>query len=455
MSSDERPRETPLAVEAYGLGKSFRIDRRPAQRLRRAVAKRLLGERAIAPERLFWALRDVSLRIAAGETVGIMGVNGSGKSTLLEILAGTLQPSAGGYRMTAPVAALLDLGSGFNPEFTGRENVALQAAVHGYGPREVAARLEEIAAFADIGAFLDRPVKTYSNGMLLRLAFAVATAVEPAVLLVDEVLAVGDEAFQRRCFARMEAMRRAGATVLFTSHDATSVLGLCNRVVLLDRGELLLEGDPKSIVETYHRLSFAAADEREALRRRVVETGRGLGPTRSRRAASPTESVVGEGFDSGLAKPSTTSYTPRGAVIEDPAVWTMSGERVNVLEQGGTYVYSYTVRFTEAHTRVRFGMLIKTKAGYELGGSATSAPERASVEARGIVRVDFRFRCHLLPGVYFLNAGVMAELDGEQTYLHRLLDAAAFRVVAGGCSGATGIVDFDVSPRVSLLADES
>jgi len=449
MSSDDRrPASSSLAVEAYDLGKSFLIDRRPSAPLAQAVLGRLRRRRPGGAKEVFWALRGVSLRVASGETVGIMGVNGSGKSTFLEILAGTLHPSEGGCRVTSPVAALLDLGTGFNAEFTGRENVELQAAVLGYGRRQVAERIADIAEFAEVGPFLDQPVKTYSNGMLLRLAFAVATAVEPAVLLVDEVLAVGDEAFQRRCFSRMEEMRRAGATILFASHDATSVLGLCDRVLLLDRGELLLVGEPKPVVETYHRLCFSVPGERETLRRRVLESGVGLEPAST---AGGSQRSAAAGLDRELVAPSLP-YAQRGAVIEDPEIRSLDGQRLNLLEQDGVYVYAYTVRFSVPCRRVRFGMLVKTKAGYELGGGTTIPGDGGvvDVDAGRVVRIRFRFRCALNPGVYFLNAGVLAEIDGEETYVHRILDAAAFRVIRGDRRGATGIVDFGVDGTVSV-----
>jgi lipopolysaccharide transport system ATP-binding protein len=208
MSSKE------AAIEVTGLSKCYTLYDQPSDRLKQFILPRLqriAGRRVQAYYREFWALRDVSMTIGRGETVGIVGRNGAGKSTLLQVICGTLTPTAGEVRVTGRVAALLELGSGFNPEFTGLENVRTYAAVLGLTPREVDARLDEILAFADIGAFVHQPVKTYSSGMMVRLAFAVASAVDPDILIVDEALSVGDLAFQNKCLRRIESFIEAGA----------------------------------------------------------------------------------------------------------------------------------------------------------------------------------------------------------------------------------------------------
>jgi len=226
--------------------------------------------------REFWALKDVSLDIKKGESVGIVGRNGSGKSTLLQVICGTLAPTGGSVENCGRVAALLELGSGFNPEFTGRENVYVNAAVFGLGEEEVDARFGDIAAFADIGEFIEQPVKTYSSGMVVRLAFAVAINADPEILIVDEALSVGDELFQRKCFSRIEAIRKNGATILFVSHSGNAIVELCDRAVLLDAGEKLAIGEPKHIVGHYQKLLYAPSDKRDAIRGQIRQMdGRG------------------------------------------------------------------------------------------------------------------------------------------------------------------------------------
>lgn len=217
----------------------------------------------------FWALKDVSFEVKKGETVGIIGRNGSGKSTLLQMICGTLSPTGGSVETRGRIAALLELGSGFNPEFTGRKNVYMNAAVLGLSPEEVDARFDDIAACADIGQFIEQPVKTYSSGMVVRLAFAVAINVEPEILIVDEALSVGDELFQRKCFSRIETIKNNGATILFVSHSGGTIVELCDRAVLMDSGEKLAVGVPKQIVGHYQKLLYAPADKHESIREQI------------------------------------------------------------------------------------------------------------------------------------------------------------------------------------------
>ena len=443
-----------LAVSVEGVSKSYRIFARPEDRLKQVLWR---GRRRYFSE--FWALRGISFGIEGGQTVGLMGRNGSGKSTLLEVVAGTLEPTEGHRRTRGRTSAILELGTGFDPDFTGRENARIGAAVAGLSAREVETGLDAILDFAEIGEFIDQPVSTYSSGMLVRLAFAVAVGVQPDVLLVDEALAVGDEAFQRKCYARLREVQEAGAAVLFASHDPTHILSLCSAAILLDEGEMLLFARPKEVVEKYHRLLFAAPEAKAALREQI----RGATPAAAGVSELPSAAAISRGsgedgsrFDPALVPESTVSYQARGAEIQDPRLHTATGERVNVLVRGQSYVYSYRVRFHQAVDGVRFGMLVKTKAGFELGGGSTSSvsePGRETAPGELLV-VQFRFDCRLLPGLYFLNAGVLGQVGGEETYLHRVLDAVAFRVSAEESLLPTGIVDFAVQSRVETVVDE-
>ncbi len=253
-----------VAIRLDGVGKAYRIWRDPAARLKAALwhgaARALppLRDRADAAQAAlchdFHALRNISIEVKRGESLGIIGRNGSGKSTLLQIIAGTLAPTTGRVEIAGRVAALLELGSGFNPEFTGRENVQLNAAILGLSEAQVAARFDDIAAFADIGEFLEQPVKTYSSGMMLRLAFAVQTAVEPDVLIVDEALAVGDMFFQAKCMTRLRRMLDNGLTLLLVSHEPGTLKSLCQRALLLDKGVCLLAGTTDRVAERYFAL---------------------------------------------------------------------------------------------------------------------------------------------------------------------------------------------------------
>ncbi|HVS02572.1 MAG TPA: ABC transporter ATP-binding protein [Thermoanaerobaculia bacterium] len=453
---------TPGSLLARDLGKVYRLYARPADRLRQALRPR---------RRLFHehrALHGVGFSVSAGETVGLVGQNGSGKSTLLQLLAGILGPSAGEVAVAGRVSALLELGAGFDPDASGEENVRVYGAVLGLTRQEIEERFATILDFADIGDSVRQPVRTYSSGMLVRLAFAVAVSIEPDVLLVDEALAVGDEGFQRKCFVRMEAMRRRGVTILLASHDPSAILGFCRRALLLDRGELLLDGAPREVVQRYHRLLFAAPAQREVVRE-AIRRGAGPHPAADETAPaaapeaaapppaeaprSPPGAARTAGFDPALQTRPSESYDPRGARIEDPRVTTLDGRVVNLLVQGEEYLFRYRVRFAAPQQGVRFGMLLKAKSGFELGGGVSAAPERAiaAVAAGSEAEVRFRFACRLVTGTCFLNAGVVAQVDGEESYLHRLLDVVMVRVIPQEGTLATAAVDFAVRAEVSLL----
>jgi len=453
-----------IAIRISNLSKCYQIYDTPRDRLKQFVMprlRRITGKTNKQYFSEFWALKDVSFEIKKGETVGIIGRNGSGKSTLLQMICGTLTPTSGSIQTKGRIAALLELGSGFNPEFTGRENVYMNAAVLGLSKHEIDARFDDIATFADIGQFLEQPVKTYSSGMVVRLAFAVAINVDPEILIVDEALSVGDELFQRKCFSRIEAIKNNGATILFVSHSGATIVELCDRAVLMDSGDKLAVGVPKQIVGRYQKLLYAPADRRESIREQIRQMDEHIAVSSSAAEQEahqdqlPSEHVqeLQENFDPHLKPSSTIEYESHGAYIDMPAVLTLSGEQVNNLVRGKSYRYAYSVRFTKGVSNVRFGMLIKTTSGVELGGGASAnspLDSLACVEAGSSYRVEFHFRCVLNPGVYFLNAGVVGDVDGRETYLHRLIDIAMFRVQPDTENLATGIVDFGCYPEIEL-----
>jgi len=243
-------------VSCHGLGKLYQIYSRPQDRLKQFLWR---GRRQYFRE--FWALRDVSFELRRGEVLGLVGRNGSGKSTLLQLICGTLNASCGEVAVSGRVAALLELGAGFNPEFTGRENAYMNAAILGLDKQEVDARFAEIAAFADIGEFIDQPVKTYSSGMYMRLAFSVAVCVDPDILVIDEALSVGDGEFSRKSFDRIMDLKKAGKTILFCSHSLYQVEAICNRALWLHKGQVRLMGEPATVVSAYN--TFLASESRQ------------------------------------------------------------------------------------------------------------------------------------------------------------------------------------------------
>lgn len=449
MSSD-------VAIQVRGVGKAFPIYDKPYHRL----AQMLMPGPKERWYREFHALRDINVDIHRGETVGIVGRNGSGKSTLLQLICGTLTPSTGDIRVNGRIAALLELGAGFNPEFTGRENVYLNATVLGLTHDEIVERFDEISAFADIGEFIDQPVKNYSSGMYVRLAFAVAINVEPEILVVDEALSVGDEGFQRKCFARIDAIRDAGATVLFVSHSASTVVDLCDRAVLLDRGELLTVGSPRDVVSRYQKLLYAPAEKVAQIREDIrASSAQAEGPRKPVAVAAgavlPVESDAPQAYwEDGLLPSSTVVYENRGATIEAPHIQTREGRKVNVLVPGEAYVYTYRVSADRVLANVRCGMMIRSLTGVEIGGAASATPQDTlpTMDAGATLEVRFRFRCLLAPGTYFMNAGVLASLDEGEEYVDRRIDVVMFRVMPQPARLATGFVNLDVQPKVAFAS---
>lgn len=442
-----------LAIALKNVSKCFKQYAQPVDRL-----KDLLSP-GTSRANEFWALRNVNLEVPKGQTLGIVGRNGSGKSTLLQIIVKTLMPTTGEVQVNGRVAALLELGSGFNPEFTGRQNVFFNGRLLGLSQPEIEARFDQIAAFADLGDFIERPIKTYSSGMFVRLAFAVATSVEPDILVVDEALSVGDEAFQRKCFARIRAIQERGGTILFVSHSAASIIELCNSATLIDRGELLLSAHPKLVVSSYQKLIYSPVDAIEPLRQELRNLDRqsktdqagklnSLGTKNSSLTRKPSAF-----YDPNMIPKSTVSYLSLGAEIEQPHLTTLEGEKVNILRRRSAYIYTYRVKFSERAYNVRFGMMIKTISGLDLGGSASHPIGSAieCIEQGSKIQVQFRFHCYLQPGVYFLNAGVLGEVDKTEVFLHRCIDAAMFKVQLEEEMVETALIDFQTEAYVSLV----
>jgi ABC-type polysaccharide/polyol phosphate transport system ATPase subunit len=245
-----------FAIRISSLSKCYQIYKKPQDRLKQTLYPSFRAILRMAPKdyhRKFWALKNVSFKVKRGESVGIIGPNGSGKSTLLQIICGTLMLTSGTVRTNGRIAALLELGSGFNPEFTGRENIHLNASINGFSKKEIQARYDQIVDFADIGEFIDQPVKTFSSGMLMRLAFASHTILEPQILIVDEALAVGDMSFQIKCFSRMKKLQQNGTTILFVSHNLSTVLSFCDRAVYLRKGEQVAFGQVEVVAKRYQQ----------------------------------------------------------------------------------------------------------------------------------------------------------------------------------------------------------
>ena len=431
-------------IALKGVGKTYRTYARPQHRLLERITR---NPRAA----VFDALKDISLDIRARETVGIVGVNGSGKSTLLQIVCGTLRPSTGTVSVDGRISALLELGAGFDPDFTGRENVYLNGALQGLSRREVDARIDAIEAFADIGAHFDLPLSTYSSGMIVRVGFAAAVHADPDILVIDEALAVGDERFQRKCFARLNAIREAGATILFVSHSTASVLELCDRAVLLDAGRLVAEGSPKHVVNQYQRLQNLDGAERAAAVAALVAGEDVPQPATAPMAASMSSAR----FDATLVPEDPNSYETNGAAISDIRLCDDNGQPANILPRGAAMQLRYRVTFDRACRDVGFGMVIKTLRGTDFAGATTAFTDGQrldAVAAGAVFDVAFDIPGVFAPGTYLMNVGVSRGKDNDLDYLHRVLDALMFKVEAASRGIATSLVDIGIAPTVTRVS---
>ncbi|MBP6864366.1 MAG: ABC transporter ATP-binding protein [Candidatus Didemnitutus sp.] len=436
-SSTVVPLPPGCAIRVDRVSKAYRIWRDPAARLKypllQATAQTLPRwlqpsalRRRVAPGEGhgyfhdFYALRDVSFELPRGETLGIVGRNGSGKSTLLQIIAGTLQPSQGTVATTGKIAALLELGSGFSPEFTGRENVRLNGLLLGLTPAEIDARMDDILAFADIGEFIDQPVKMYSSGMIVRLAFAVQVQVEPDILIVDEALSVGDAFFQHRCLRRMQEMLDRGLTLLFVSHDSATLRKVCRRCLLLDRGTMREDGETNRVLSAYTSLPGAAANAPDAAETSPVDDAPPAAPD-----LVPVTGIAN--IDRRLGD-GTARIT--GLALHDA-----DGQPVAVLESGAPFEVRVTL---QAHAPIRqplVGLNLYDKLRNEITATnseyeAHPLPPLAAGEA---LTVSFRFHPPgLAPGIYSLDVAVN---DGTQLQ-HRLCDwIVNAAVLELGCAG--------------------
>ncbi|MGY2989957.1 MULTISPECIES: ABC transporter ATP-binding protein [Bradyrhizobium] len=388
-----------IAISAKHVSKSFRVYKSPADMVREA----LTGKKR---HQDFAALDDVNLSVGTGEVVGLIGRNGAGKSTILKIIAGTLEATSGELEVKGRVSAILELGTGFNPEYTGRENVYLGGLCLGLSREEVREREAEIIAFSELEEFIDRPFKTYSSGMQARLTFSVATSIDPDILIVDEALSVGDAKFQLKSFDRMRSFRDRGKTILLVSHELNSLTSVCDRAVLLDRGKVLADGEPNAVGKLYHELLFAA-------QARPI-------------AASPVSSEAAE-----EDMPREHRYGDQRAVLTDVRLLDETGGPCRHMEVDGVYVVHCEIEAREDVDDYVLGLMIRTPKGIEVFGTDTGlwGPQDLPKTLRAGHRysVDVALTNRLAPGRFFLTAGIGAS-DGSK--LDMRFDCLMFEVAA-------------------------
>lgn len=411
-----------IAISLKNISKCYKRYNRPIDRLKEI----LLPGKSHAQN--FWALQDINLVVAEGETLGIIGQNGSGKSTLLQIIAGTLAPTTGEISVKGRVSALLELGSGFNPEFTGRQNVFFNGQILGLSREEIKTKFDRIAAFADIGDFIDQPVKTYSSGMVVRLAFAVVANTDPKILIVDEALAVGDAKFQARCMKRIRQLKEQGVTILFVSHDSSSIKALCQRVVLLNQGRILEVGSPKDVVNHYIALltSETPANTKENDSMNSVLTSSAL-----------------------IDNPDVGTIHRHGnnlAFINSAQLKTLDDKEVRgKLETGSIFKLVVVVEAKAELSDLVIGFSIRNLVGLVIYGTNTYLMDirLPKILPGQQITASFQIPCYLNKGVYTVTVGIHSEEGVSYDWMDELI---VFEVTTHNI--CEGVIDLEAQMNI-------
>lgn len=449
-----------IAISVNNISKMYKLYDNPMDRLKESLG---LSKKKRYKEH--YALNDVSFQVHKGETVGIIGTNGSGKSTILKIITGVLNPTTGNVAVDGRISALLELGAGFNQEYSGIENVYLNGTMIGFSKEEIDAKLKDILEFADIGDFVYQPVKTYSSGMFVRLAFAVAINIEPEILIVDEALSVGDVFFQAKCYRKFEEFKKMGKTILFVSHDLSSIGKYCDRVVLLNNGKKLAEGDAKEMVNLYRRVlvnqyeepdTEEANMEVEAEGQTVAIQGKEVVQEESMETNSSktqeAHKIIATDENTMKSKlnlnPQVLEYGSKLAEIADFSIRDDAGMITNVIEKGQDFSVELIIKFRADISEPIFAFTIKDLKGTEITGTNTMyenvplRPQKAGEERH----VVFSQKMPLEAGEYMLCLGCTGYKDGDFTVFHRLYDVCNLTVITD--KKAVGY--FDMFSKVTL-----
>lgn len=424
-------------VQVEHINKVYNTYKKESDRFREAISFR---HRVLHNQ--FTALEDVSFELEQGECLGIIGTNGSGKSTLLKIITGVLQPTRGRVSVEGKVSALLELGAGFNGDYTGIENIMLNGKIMGFSEEEMQERIPQIERFAEIGDFIHQPVKIYSSGMFARLAFAVAINVDPDVLIIDEALSVGDIFFQTKCYRKFDEFMQKGKTILFVSHDLSSVIKYCSRCLLLHKGKQVALGDCKEVVDVYRKILADQYDEDNGLpsvSESQTET------SAAAEAQSPGQQVVWK--NAVLQNPNYVEYGNQDIYMEDFGIINQDGQVSSILMKGSEFTVAIRFHFNKKVENPIFAFTIKDPKGTELCGTNTMLEgrtlEHTEAGMRGVVR--FRQKMRLQGGQYFLSLGCTSYAGDELVVHHRLYDICHIQVVSDYNTIGVYDVESDVS----------
>ena len=432
------------AIQVQDLSKIYKLYDKPIDRLKESLS---LTHKNYHKD--FFALSDISFNVKKGETVGIIGTNGSGKSTILKIITGVLTPTSGQVRVSGVISALLELGAGFNMDYTGIENIYMNGTMMGFSKKQMDEKLPDILEFADIGDFVYQPVKTYSSGMFVRLAFALSINVEPEILIVDEALSVGDVFFQSKCYRRMEEIRKNGTTILMVTHDMGSVIKYCDRVVLLNKGHYVAEGAPGKMVDLYKKILANQMDDLEEELLEMNDFSGGMDNGAETKDNVPEKNIEEKTVHSGLMKdkitinPNRTEYGNGKAEIYDLGMFDERGNLTNLLLKGEYFTIKEKIRFHDSIQAPIFTYTIKDKKGADLTGTNTmfEGAEIRPVKNGDEYEVNFRQKMTLQGGEYLLSMSCTGFEQGEHTVYHRLYDVANITVISN--KNTVGVYDME------------
>lgn len=428
-----------IAIQVTDVEKVYKLYDKPSDRLKDAFG---LGKKCHHTKH--HALKGINMTIRQGECVGIIGTNGSGKSTILKIITGVLNPTKGSVTVNGRISALLELGAGFNMEYNGIENIYLNGTMIGFSEKEIDQKLDAILEFADIGEYVYQPVKTYSSGMFVRLAFAVAINIEPEILIVDEALSVGDVFFQAKCYHKFEEFKEMGKTIVFVSHDLSSISKYCDRVVLLNQGTKLGEGEPKKMIDTYKQVLVGqyvapeSGEERllddEQLREMAAKGVDGSKRVAEGKATKGTTTAVHQDNTTGMdgENPELLEYGSKKAVITEYYITDDKGTKTSAILKGSKFTIHMKVQMMEKLQAPIFAFTIKNVRGTEITGTNTMF-EKAfleSVEANEVKEVTFTQEMNLQGGDYLLSLGVTGYEEDDFTVYHRLYDVLNVTVIS-------------------------
>ena len=436
--------QSNLAINVCDVTKIYRLYDKPIDRLKESIS---LTHKKYHKE--FFALDKISFSVEKGSTVGIIGTNGSGKSTILKIITGVLNPTTGSVEVDGNISALLELGAGFNMDYTGIENIYMNGTMMGFSREQMEAKLPEILEFADIGDFVYQPVKTYSSGMFVRLAFALAINVEPEILIVDEALSVGDVFFQAKCYRRMEEIRKTGTTILMVTHDMGSVIKYCDKVILLNKGEFLAEGPAGEMVDLYKKILAGRMDDLEAdLAKRLDSNFSDMMELNNDINKTHAKEYHGLMKDKISINPNKTEYGDGRAEIYDLGLLDSKGELTNLLLKGEEFTIREKIRFNANIEAPIFTFTIKDKKGTELSGTNTmfEGVEVKPVKPGDEVVVEFKQKMTLQGGEYLLSMSCTGFENGTHVVYHRLYDVTFITVISN--KNTVGV--YDMESKVNL-----